>query len=150
MSRGEVDVLLYSFFNLGARWRLVVNATPWSLYPPKDPVPIVWEAGWAPGPVWTNCPCVTSKNAVKGVKLSMKSRHLRLLDVPRHVGANFIDILCSQMAVSMHGGIAPGKSRSMHSTLAMYIRGTFQVQVLQKCQNCFPRMCFFIMPYRVR
>ena len=19
----------------------------------KDPVPIVWEAGWAPGPVWT-------------------------------------------------------------------------------------------------
>ena len=27
---------------------------PASLYPPgKDPVPIVQEAGWAPGPVWT-------------------------------------------------------------------------------------------------
>ena len=23
------------------------------LYPRKDPVPIVQEAGWAPGPVWT-------------------------------------------------------------------------------------------------
>ena len=24
-----------------------------TLYPGKDPVPIVQEAGWAPGPVWT-------------------------------------------------------------------------------------------------
>ena len=27
---------------------------PAALYPGKDPVPIVQEAGWAPGPVWTN------------------------------------------------------------------------------------------------
>ena len=26
---------------------------PASLYPGKDPVPIVQEAEWAPGPVWT-------------------------------------------------------------------------------------------------
>ena len=26
---------------------------PTALYPGKDPVPIVQEAGWAPGPVWT-------------------------------------------------------------------------------------------------
>ena len=26
---------------------------PASPYPGKDPVPIVQEAGWAPGPVWT-------------------------------------------------------------------------------------------------
>ena len=31
----------------------VVNATPRPLYPGKDPVPTVQEAGWAPGPVWT-------------------------------------------------------------------------------------------------
>ena len=32
----------------------VVNATPRPLFTPgKDPVPIVQEAGWAPGPVWT-------------------------------------------------------------------------------------------------
>jgi len=26
---------------------------PAGLYPGKDPVPIVQEVGWAPGPVWT-------------------------------------------------------------------------------------------------
>jgi len=32
----------------------VVNATTRPLYPrERDPVPIVQEAGWAPGPVWT-------------------------------------------------------------------------------------------------
>jgi len=30
---GEADVYLYSFFNLGARWGWVVNATPRLLYP---------------------------------------------------------------------------------------------------------------------
>jgi len=31
-----------------------VSVTPWPLFTPgKDPVPIVREAGWAPGPVWT-------------------------------------------------------------------------------------------------
>jgi len=31
-----------------------VSVTPWLLFTPgKDPVPIVQEAGWAPGPVWT-------------------------------------------------------------------------------------------------
>jgi hypothetical protein len=42
--------MLYSFFNLGARWGWVVNATPRPLYPgERDPLPIVREAGWAPG-----------------------------------------------------------------------------------------------------
>jgi hypothetical protein len=32
----------------------MVNATPRPLYPlERDPVPIVQEAGWAQGPVWT-------------------------------------------------------------------------------------------------
>jgi len=46
--------MLYCFFNLGTRWEWVVNATPRPLYPrERDLVPIVQEAGWAPGPVWT-------------------------------------------------------------------------------------------------
>ena len=43
-NRGEVEIQLYSFFNLGARCEWVVNATPRPLYP-SDPVPIVQEAG---------------------------------------------------------------------------------------------------------
>jgi hypothetical protein len=35
--RGGVQVQLYSFFNLGARWRQVVNATPRPLYPRDRP-----------------------------------------------------------------------------------------------------------------
>jgi hypothetical protein len=32
---------------------VVINATPTRLTPGKDLAPIVQEAGWAPGPVWT-------------------------------------------------------------------------------------------------
>jgi hypothetical protein len=39
--------------NPGARRGWVVSTTPLPLYPRKDPKPIVQEAGWAPGPVWT-------------------------------------------------------------------------------------------------
>ena len=42
------------FLDCGTRrgWR--VSVTPWPLFTPrKDPVPIVQEAGWAPGPVCT-------------------------------------------------------------------------------------------------
>ena len=34
----------------GGEWSA---ARPAALYPGKDPVPILQEAGWAPGPVWT-------------------------------------------------------------------------------------------------
>ena len=50
-----MELKLYSFFNFGARWWCVANVTPRPLYPwEMDPVPIVWEAKWAPGPVWTD------------------------------------------------------------------------------------------------
>ena len=40
------------FHDHGTRRRCQPHA-PAALYPGKDPVPIVQEAGWAPGPVWT-------------------------------------------------------------------------------------------------
>ena len=48
------ELVSYSFFNLGGRCEWVVNVKPRPFYPLEiDPVPIVLEAGWAPGPVWT-------------------------------------------------------------------------------------------------
>jgi hypothetical protein len=42
------------FHDRGNRRERVVSIRPWPyLTPGKDPVPIVQEAGWAPGPVWT-------------------------------------------------------------------------------------------------
>jgi len=48
MKAGEgVEIWLYSFFNLSARWGMVVNAMPWPLG--KKPCTHFQEAGWAPG-----------------------------------------------------------------------------------------------------
>jgi hypothetical protein len=46
-SRGIALLIL----DLGARRGWVVSTTPRPVYPGKDPVPIVQEVGWAPGPV---------------------------------------------------------------------------------------------------
>jgi hypothetical protein len=50
---GVVKVQLYSFLTSaleGGGWS---SPRPGRFTPGKDPVPIVQEAGWAPGPVWT-------------------------------------------------------------------------------------------------
>ena len=42
------------FHDRGTRRGWVVSSTPRPHFTPgKDPVPILQEAGWAPGPVWT-------------------------------------------------------------------------------------------------
>jgi len=44
--------LLFHYRGIGRGW--VVSSTSWPHFTPrKDPVPIVQEAGWAAGPVWT-------------------------------------------------------------------------------------------------
>ena len=44
--------LLFLDHDTGRGWR--VSVTPRALFTPgKEPVPIVQEAGWAPGPIWT-------------------------------------------------------------------------------------------------
>jgi hypothetical protein len=50
----RVEVQLTLFLDLGTRrgWGFSVTPRQHST-PRKDPVPIVQEAGWAPGPVWT-------------------------------------------------------------------------------------------------
>jgi len=42
------------FLDHGTRRARGVSVTPWPHFTPgKDPAPIVQQAGWAPGPVWT-------------------------------------------------------------------------------------------------
>ena len=49
---GGVEVWLYSFMTNDTRRGRGDSVTPRPLFTPgKDPVPIVQEAGWAPGPV---------------------------------------------------------------------------------------------------
>ena len=50
--RGSRGIAL-PFHDHGTRRGWGVNVTPRPLFTPgKDPVPVVQEAGWAPGPVW--------------------------------------------------------------------------------------------------
>ena len=51
----EVDrVIALLFHDCGTRRRWVVSSTPRPHFTPgKEAVPILQEAGWAPGPVWT-------------------------------------------------------------------------------------------------
>ena len=45
---------MYFFFNFGARWGgWSTPFPPGSFTPANVLVPVVWEAGWTPGPVWT-------------------------------------------------------------------------------------------------
>jgi len=51
--RGSRGIVLL-FHDHGTRRGRGVSVTPRPLFTPtKEPVPIVQEAGWAPGPVWT-------------------------------------------------------------------------------------------------
>jgi hypothetical protein len=52
--RGSRGIAL-PFLDHGSRRGWGVSVTPWPLFTPgKDPVPIVQEAGWASGPIWTD------------------------------------------------------------------------------------------------
>jgi hypothetical protein len=50
--RGSRGIALL-IFNLGTRRDVWPAQRPGRFTPGKDPVPIVQEAGWVPGPVWT-------------------------------------------------------------------------------------------------
>ena len=51
---GGVEVQLYSFMTTALEGEGSASRPGRSLPPGKDPVPIVQEAGWAPGSVWTS------------------------------------------------------------------------------------------------
>jgi len=43
----------------------VLSSTPWPHFTPaKHPVPILQEAGWAPGPVWTGGKSLTHRDSI--------------------------------------------------------------------------------------
>ena len=55
LAQWEVEVYVYTFSNLGARRGGWLTPRPGCLtFGERHRVPIVQEAGWAPGPVWTS------------------------------------------------------------------------------------------------
>ena len=69
---------------------------PRTLFTPgKDPVPIVQEAGWAPGPVWTGEENLALPTGIRSPDRPARSQSLYLLSYPthsKHVEDNLIGI----------------------------------------------------------
>jgi len=61
----------------------VVSSTPRPQFTPgKDPVPIVQEAGWAPGPVWTGGKSRPNRDSIPD--RPVRSQLLYRLSYPAH------------------------------------------------------------------
>jgi hypothetical protein len=81
--RGSRDIAL-PFLDHGTRRGLGVSLTPPPLFTPgKDPVPILQEAMWAPGPVWTGVENL-DHTAIRSPDRPARSQSLYRLSYPAH------------------------------------------------------------------
>ena len=67
--------------------------------PGKDPVPIVDEVGWAPGPVWTGAENL-SPTGIRSPDRPARSQSLYRLHYPAHVRVTNFFLLCDKHLVS--------------------------------------------------
>jgi len=98
------------FHNRGTRRVWVVSSTPRPHFTPgKDPVPILQEAGWAPGPVWTDGKSRRNRDSIPD--RPARSQSLYRLNHPVHYDSN-----CSEGKLQL---------------------SIFDVQRFFECENCF-------------
>jgi hypothetical protein len=91
--RGSRGIALH-ILDLGA-WRgWVVSTTPRPLYPRERPVPIIQEAGWAPGPVWT-CAENLAPTGIRSPDCPAHSQSLYRLSYSAHCGTVNRDVRIS-------------------------------------------------------
>ena len=76
----------------GTRRGWVVSSTPWPQFTPgKDPIPILQEAGWAPGPVWTGGKSRPHQDSIPD--RPTRSQSLYRLSYPAHMAILVYGIL---------------------------------------------------------
>ena len=79
---GRVIALL--FHDSGTRRGWVVSSTPRPHFTPrKNPVPVLQEAGWAPGPVWTGGKSRPHRDSIPD--RPARSQSLYRLSYPAHI-----------------------------------------------------------------
>jgi len=82
--RGSRGIALL-FHNHGTRRGGGVRVTPWPLFTPgKDPVAIVQEAEWAPGPVWIDGENLVP-TGIRSPDCPARSQSLYRLRYPAHI-----------------------------------------------------------------
>ena len=95
--RGSRGIAL-PFLDHGTKRGWGVSVTPRPLFTPgKDPVPIVQEAGWAPGPVWTG----VENLAPTGIQSPDRPAHSQSLYCLRYPVHNNYILLCQNTIVTL-------------------------------------------------
>jgi len=109
--RGSRGIALL-FHDHGTRRGWGVSVTPRLLFTPgKDPVPIVQEAGWAPGPVWTGAENL-APTRIRSPDRPACSQLLYRLSYPAHIlGYDAIQFLMFQMNVKPSSSGSSGPRR---------------------------------------
>jgi hypothetical protein len=78
----------------------VVSTTPRSLTPGKDPVLIVQEAGWTPGPVWT-CAKNLVPTGIRSPDGPARSQSLYRLSYPAHSHCSTFCLMCDVPSIAV-------------------------------------------------
>jgi len=94
---GGVEVQLYSFMTTALEWGEGSASRPGRSLPRgKDPVPIVQEAGWAPGPFWTGAENL-APTGIRSLDRPARSQSLYRLSYPAlwHCAYFIIFWICS-------------------------------------------------------
>jgi hypothetical protein len=88
------------FHDLGTRMGLVVSSTPRPYFTPgKDPVPIVQEAVWAPGLVWTGEENL-APTGIRSPDRPGRSQSLQRLIYPVHLIFMYMSVFVSESCMS--------------------------------------------------
>ena len=115
------------FFNLGARRGGWSTPRPGRFTPGKDPVPIVEEAGWASGPVWTGAENL-AHTELQSPDRPARSQSLYTLHYPAHTTIRSPD--------------HPARSQSLYTysvryTIPPFSDSQFSCSVCQMHQHTF-------------
>jgi len=93
------------FHDRGTRRGWVVSSTPRPHFNPgKDPVPIVQEGGWTPGPIWTGGKSRPHRDSIPNRPARSQSLYrLKLSKLSkRYVGILFCVVFLLRSSVQMH------------------------------------------------
>jgi hypothetical protein len=111
--------------NLGARRGGWSAPSPGRFTPGKDPVTIVQEAGWAPGPVWT-CAKNLAPTGIRSPDRPARSQSLYRLSYP---GPHLVSILIGNCLVLR---------RNLEHSMEMYLNASeyYFVRYKHNCNDC--------------
>ena len=118
------------FHDRGTRRGWVVSSTPRPHFTPvKDPVPIVQEAGWAPGPVWTGGKSRPDRDSIPN--RPARSQSLHRLSCPAH-----LYVQCKILKLYSHTQL---------SNLTVHV---CRVRTVTQVHSCL--LCMYAQPYQTQ